>query len=65
MGWVSKYDVWVSHELSEKNWMDCVAVCVSLLDHLKFGLFLESIIIRDEKWIFTITIFSFYVERKK
>lgn len=60
MGWISKYDVWVPHELTEKNRMDRVAAHVSLLRVLSLSSFWKEFVTGDEKWILYDN-----VERKK
>ena len=45
------FDVWVPHKLSEKNLLDCISVCHSLLKCNENVPFLIQIVTGDEKWI--------------
>lgn len=51
LGYVSRFDVWLPHELSEKNLLDRISVCDSLLKRNKNLPFLKQIVTGDEKWI--------------
>ncbi|XP_020295376.1 histone-lysine N-methyltransferase SETMAR-like [Pseudomyrmex gracilis] len=51
LGMVKKLDVWVPHKLSEKNIMDRILMCESLLKHNSLDPFLKRIITGDEKWV--------------
>ncbi|XP_023230347.1 histone-lysine N-methyltransferase SETMAR-like [Centruroides sculpturatus] len=51
LGMVSKADVWVPHELTEKNLIDRISACDSLLKRNEIDPFLKRIITGDEKWI--------------
>ncbi|XP_011642710.1 histone-lysine N-methyltransferase SETMAR-like [Pogonomyrmex barbatus] len=51
LGIVNKLDVWVPHELSEKNLMDRISACDSLLKRHQNEPFLKRMITGDEKWI--------------
>ena len=31
LGYVNRFDIWVPHKLSEKNLLDCISACDSLL----------------------------------
>ena len=44
-------DVWVPHKLSEKNLLDHISACNSLLKHNENVPFLKQIVTGDEKWI--------------
>ena len=33
LGYVNHFDAWVPHKLSEKNLLDCISICDSLLKH--------------------------------
>ena len=50
-GYQKKLDVWVPHELAEKNLMDRVSNYESLLKRNEIVPFLERMITGDEKWI--------------
>uniref|UniRef100_A0A0K2UG07 Histonelysine Nmethyltransferase SETMARlike [Ceratitis capitata] n=1 Tax=Lepeophtheirus salmonis TaxID=72036 RepID=A0A0K2UG07_LEPSM len=50
-GYKKKLDVWVPHEPTQKNLMDRITICESLLNRNKIDPFLKRIIIGDEKWI--------------
>ena len=52
LGMVPRYDVWVPHKLSEKNLIERISVCDSLLKRNKNELLLKRIVTGDEKWIF-------------
>ncbi|XP_020293890.1 histone-lysine N-methyltransferase SETMAR-like [Pseudomyrmex gracilis] len=51
LGMVKKLDVWAPHELSEKNIMDRILMCESLLKQNSLDPFLKRIITGDEKWV--------------
>ena len=51
LGYVNCFDVWVPHKLSEKNLLDCISACNSLLKLHKNVPFLKQIVTGDEKWI--------------
>lgn len=51
LGMVSKCDVWVPHELSEKNLMDRISISDYLLKRNKNEAFLKRLVTADEKWI--------------
>ena len=51
LGMVSKCDVWVPHQLSEKNLMDRMAISNSLLKRNEEAPFLKRLVTGDEKWI--------------
>ena len=48
---VSHYDVWVPHDLTEKNLIDRVSICDSLVKRNQNDPFLKRIITGDEKWV--------------
>jgi len=48
---MNRYDVWVPHNLTEKNLMDHISICDSLLKCNENDPFLKQIITGDEKWI--------------
>jgi histone-lysine N-methyltransferase SETMAR len=50
-GFIKKLDVWVPHELSEKNLLDRISICESLLKRNEIDPFLKRIVTGDEKWI--------------
>ena len=51
LGYVHRFDVWVPHKLSEKNLLDRISACNSLLKHNENVPFLKQIVIGDEKRI--------------
>lgn len=51
MGYVSRYDIWLPHHLNEKNLIDRLSICSSLLNRNQESPFLKRIITGDEKWI--------------
>ena len=51
LGYVHLFDVWVAHKLSEKNLLDRISACNSLLKHNENVLFLKQIVTGDEKWV--------------
>ena len=51
LGYVNHFDVWVLHKLSEKNLLDHISACDSLLKHNENVPFLKQTVIGDEKWI--------------
>ena len=50
-GYTKKLDVWVPHELTQKNLMDRISICESLLNRNKSDPFLKRLVTGDEKWI--------------
>ena len=51
LGYVNSFDVWVPHELSEKNFRDHISTRDSLLKHNENIPFFKQIVMGDEKWI--------------
>ena len=51
LGFKKKLDVWVPHELTQKNMMDRISICESLLNRNKIDPFLKRIVTGDEKWV--------------
>ena len=52
LGYVNCFDVWVPHKLSERNLLDRISACDSLLKcNDENVLFLKQIVMGDEKWI--------------
>ncbi|XP_026830642.1 histone-lysine N-methyltransferase SETMAR-like [Ooceraea biroi] len=51
LGYVSRFDVWVPHNLTENNLMDRISICDSLLKRNENNPFLKRIVTGDEKWI--------------
>ena len=49
LGYVHRFDVWVPHKLSEKNLLDCISACDSLLKRNEKVPFLKQIVTGDEK----------------
>ena len=50
LGYVNHFDVWVPHKLSQKNPLDRISTCNSLLKCNENVLFLKQIVMGDEKW---------------
>lgn len=50
-GYVSRADVWVPHNLNERNMMDRLNTCALLLEKENEQPFLKRLITGDEKWI--------------
>ena len=48
---VSKLEVWVPHELTQKNLVDRYTACVELLSRNENDPFLNRIVTGDEKWV--------------
>ena len=51
MGMVSKLNVWVPHELTERNRLERTTACMSSLARNKHEPFLKRLVTGDEKWI--------------
>ena len=51
LGCVNRFDVWVPHKLSEKNLLDRISTCDSLLKQNENVSFLKQVVTGDEKWI--------------
>ena len=51
IGFQKKLDVWVPHELTEKNLLDRINACDALLKRNEFDPFLKRMVTGDEKWI--------------
>ena len=51
LGYVYHFDVWVPHKLSEKNLLDHISACDSLLKRNENIPFLKQTVIGNEKWI--------------
>lgn len=51
MGYTKKLDMWVPHELSQKNLIDRISICESLLNRNKVDPFLKRLVTGDEKWV--------------
>ncbi|XP_037915035.1 histone-lysine N-methyltransferase SETMAR-like [Hermetia illucens] len=50
IGFQKKLNVWVPHELTEKNLLDRINACDALLKRNEFDPFLKRIVTGDEKW---------------
>lgn len=50
-GYTKKLDIWVPHELTQKNLIFRVSICESLLKRNKIEPFLKRLVTGDEKWI--------------
>lgn len=51
LDYISKLDLWVPHLLTDKNKLDRVSSCNSLLGRLTNDPFLDRLVTGDEKWI--------------
>lgn len=51
LGLTKKLDIWVPHRLSDKNVIDRIAICDSLLKRNNSDPFLKRIVTGDEKWV--------------
>ena len=51
LGYINRYDVWIPHNLNEKQLMIRVSICSSLLIRNKNDPFLKRTITGDEKWV--------------
>ena len=51
LGYIHHFDVWVPHKLSERNFLDHISACNSLLKCNENVPFLKQIVTGDEKWI--------------
>lgn len=51
LGYVTKLDIWVPHELKEIHFTKRINICDSLLKCEEIGLFLKCVLTGDEKWI--------------
>ncbi|CAK9819611.1 Histone-lysine N-methyltransferase SETMAR [Anthophora plagiata] len=50
-GFKKKFDVWVPHQLTEKNMMDRISICEALAKRNEIDPFLKRMVTGDEKWI--------------
>ncbi|GBP74867.1 Histone-lysine N-methyltransferase SETMAR [Eumeta japonica] len=53
-GYTKKHVTWIPHELTERNVMNRMLICDSLLKRNETELLLKRLITIDEKWIFFI-----------
>ncbi|KOX74646.1 Histone-lysine N-methyltransferase SETMAR [Melipona quadrifasciata] len=51
LGYINRFDIWVPHDLTEKNLMDCISICDSLYKRNEETPFLKQVVTEDEKWI--------------
>ncbi|KAM5283286.1 methionine-R-sulfoxide reductase B2, mitochondrial isoform 1-T1 [Hipposideros larvatus] len=51
LGYVSKLDIWVLHELKEVHLTERINICNMLMKHEENDLFVKQLITGDEKWI--------------
>ena len=51
LGYMNRFDVWVPHKFSEKNLLDRICACDSLLKRNESVLFLKQMVTDSEKWI--------------
>ncbi|XP_076384905.1 histone-lysine N-methyltransferase SETMAR-like [Megalopta genalis] len=50
-GYKKKLDVWVPHQLTPKNMMDRISICVALAKRNEIDPFLKRMVTGDEKWV--------------
>ncbi|KAL9918814.1 histone-lysine N-methyltransferase SETMAR-like [Glossina fuscipes fuscipes] len=50
-GFKKKLDVWVPHQLTERNMMDRISICEALAKRNEIDPFLKRMVTGDEKWI--------------
>ncbi|XP_015604617.1 histone-lysine N-methyltransferase SETMAR-like [Cephus cinctus] len=50
-GFKKKLDVWVPHELTQKNLMDRISICEALVKRNEIDPFLKRMVTGDEKWV--------------
>ncbi|XP_054015895.1 histone-lysine N-methyltransferase SETMAR-like, partial [Hylaeus anthracinus] len=50
-GLKKKLDVWVPHELTQKNIMDRISICEALAKRNEIDPFLKRMVTGDEKWV--------------
>jgi len=48
LDYINRFDVWVPHDLTEKNLMDRISICDSINATTPF---LKQVVTGDEKWI--------------
>ena len=48
---MNRFDVWIPHKLNEKNLLDHISACDSVLKRNENIPFLKQIVMGDEKWI--------------
>ena len=51
LGYINRFDVWVHHDLTEKNLMDRISIYDSFYIRNEEIPFLKQVVTRDEKWI--------------
>ena len=51
LGYMNCFDVWVPRKLNEKNFLDHISACDSLLKRNENVPFLKQIVMGNEKWI--------------
>ena len=51
LGYINRFDVWVHHDLTEKNLMDRISIYDSFYKRNEEIPFLKQVVTRDEKWI--------------
>lgn len=50
-GFKKKLDVWVPHQLTQKNMMDRISICEALAKRNEIDPFLKRMVTGDEKWV--------------
>jgi len=60
LGYINCFDVWIPHDLTEKNLMDRISICDSFYKRNEETPFLKQVVTRDKKW----TIYN-NIERKR
>ena len=49
--YINRFDVWIPHDLTEKNLMDRISICDSFYKRNEETPFLKQVVTGDEKWI--------------
>jgi len=49
LGYINRFDVWIPHDLTEKNLMDRISICDSVYKRNEETLFLKQVMTGDEK----------------
>ena len=50
LSYINRFDVWVPHDLTEKNLMDRISICDSLYKRNEETPFLKQVVTGDKKW---------------
>jgi len=54
LGYINRFDVWVPHDLTEKNLMDRISICDSLYKRNEETPFLKQVVMGDKNRSFII-----------